>query len=427
MENSSTVSTASPESSPSSSGNQLILTKRKRSLPGNPDPDAEIVALSPKSLMTKNRFVCEICKKGFQREQNLQLHRRGHNLPWKLRQRTGNEIQKRVYICPEPSCPHHDPSRALGDLTGIKKHYGRKHGEKNWKCEKCAKKYAVPSDLKAHMKSCGTKEYTCDCGTIFSRRDSYVTHRAFCNALAEESVKTKQQRIGSCGGDLDAGVASPPPLTPSSVVSPGPSIQSSEGPDNSFGFTAASSASVFASIFASSEPQQPKMLLPASSSMPVDLASLFPKQENGDFQYVQAAHPPPAAMSATALLQKAAQVGSTTSSQSLLHGFGLEMSPASSPGSMGNVKLESDPMQDYLGLGLGSFGLLGSSSSLFGNKPTTLDLFGLGIGAGPGDASSTGLSALLSSFQLPGSLPSAASYGGGGTSWEDAPDGKNHG
>lgn len=119
--------------------------------------------------MATNRFVCEICNKGFQRDQNLQLHRRGHNLPWKLRQRTTAEIRKRVYICPITTCVHHNPSRALGDLTGIKKHYCRKHGEKKWKCDKCSKKYAVQSDWKAHIKTCGTKEYKCDCGTIFSR------------------------------------------------------------------------------------------------------------------------------------------------------------------------------------------------------------------------------------------------------------------
>lgn len=164
--------------------------KKRRNLPGTPDPDAEVIALSPKSLMATNRFVCEICNKGFQREQNLQLHRRGHNLPWKLRQRSNKEIvRKKVYICPEKTCIHHDPSRALGDLTGIKKHFSRKHGEKKWKCDKCSKKYAVKSDWKAHSKTCGTREYKCDCGTIFSRKDSFITHRAFCDALADETAR----------------------------------------------------------------------------------------------------------------------------------------------------------------------------------------------------------------------------------------------
>ncbi|CAI9778492.1 unnamed protein product [Fraxinus pennsylvanica] len=170
-------------------------SKKKRNLPGTPDPTADVIALSPKTLMATNRFVCEICNKGFQRDQNLQLHRRGHNLPWKLKQRTVESLRKRVYICPEPSCVHNNPTRALGDLTGIKKHYSRKHGEKKWKCEKCSKKYAVQSDWKAHQKTCGTREYKCDCGTIFSRRDSFITHRAFCDALAEENNKVMNQSL----------------------------------------------------------------------------------------------------------------------------------------------------------------------------------------------------------------------------------------
>jgi len=134
------------------------------------DPDAEVIALSPKTLLATNRFVCEVCNKGFQREQNLQLHRRGHNLPWKLKQKDPAQAQRRrVYLCPEPTCAHHDPARALGDLTGIKKHFCRKHGEKKWKCDKCSKRYAVQSDWKAHSKVCGTREYRCDCGTLFSR------------------------------------------------------------------------------------------------------------------------------------------------------------------------------------------------------------------------------------------------------------------
>lgn len=158
------------------------------------DPEAEVIALSPKTLMATNRFVCEICNKGFQRDQNLQLHRRGHNLPWKLRQRTSKEVKKRVYVCPEAMCVHHDPSRALGDLTGIKKHFCRKHGEKKFKCERCTKKYAVQSDWKAHMKTCGTREYRCDCGTLFSR---YVlTHFfSYSTCLRFVSINNKQQTI----------------------------------------------------------------------------------------------------------------------------------------------------------------------------------------------------------------------------------------
>ncbi|CAN1163636.1 Zinc finger protein GAI-ASSOCIATED FACTOR 1, partial [Linum perenne] len=196
------------------------------------DPEAEVIALSPKSLLATNKIVlCEICSKGFQRDQNLQLHRRGHNLSWKLKQRSSKEPRKRVYVCPELSCVHHDPARALGDLTGIKKHFCRKHGEKRWKCERCTKKYAIQSDWKAHMKTCGTREYKCNCGTLFSRRDNFITHRAFCDALAEESIRsnnnaqtvTNTNPTTACNSEHETLVASPLPLphTPSTtVVSP---------------------------------------------------------------------------------------------------------------------------------------------------------------------------------------------------------------
>lgn len=215
----SNLSCASGNQTSASSGVNIIAEinqpplKRKRNLPGNPDPDAEVIALSPTTLMARNRFVCEICNKGFQRDQNLQLHRRGHNLPWKLKQRNSKEvIRKKVYVCPETSCVHHEASRALGDLTGIKKHFSRKHGEKKWKCERCSKRYAVQSDWKAHSKTCGTREYRCDCGTIFSRRDSFITHRAFCDALAEESAKSIPAAT-AIGNPLDQSAAETPSTT----------------------------------------------------------------------------------------------------------------------------------------------------------------------------------------------------------------------
>ncbi|XP_044985086.1 disease resistance protein RGA5-like [Hordeum vulgare subsp. vulgare] len=138
-------------------------------------------------MASNSRFICEVCGQGFQRDQNLQLHRRGHNLPWRLRQRGPGAAPplRRVYVCPEPGCVHHSPAHALGDLMGIKKHFCRKHGEKRWACPRCGKRYAVQADLKGHAKICSTREYRCDCGTLFTRRDSFVTHRAFCDALVD--------------------------------------------------------------------------------------------------------------------------------------------------------------------------------------------------------------------------------------------------
>ncbi|XP_076899016.1 protein indeterminate-domain 7-like [Bidens hawaiensis] len=269
---------------PISTNNQTQSNKKKRNLPGNPDPEAEVIALSPKSLMATNRFMCEICNKGFQRDQNLQLHRRGHNLPWKLKQKPKLEVvRKKVYVCPEPSCVHHEPSRALGDLTGIKKHYSRKHGEKKWKCDKCSKRYAVQSDWKAHSKICGTREYRCDCGTLFSRRDSFITHRAFCDALAEET-----------GRSFSSSTLSHLPLhLPVSFP------LKTEPPQLTF--------NVGSSTTPLHNHQLPSWLNPHHQQQH-EQENPNPNTNNNNFHF------PSSHMSATALLQKAAQMGVTMSS-----------------------------------------------------------------------------------------------------------------
>ncbi|XP_022899093.1 protein indeterminate-domain 2-like [Olea europaea var. sylvestris] len=314
------VSNATTNSNDSSS--QQPPTRKKRNLPGNPDPTAEVIALSPTTLMATNRFLCEICNKGFQRDQNLQLHRRGHNLPWKLRQRTNTEIKKRVYVCPEPSCVHHNPARALGDLTGIKKHYSRKHGEKKWKCDKCSKKYAVQSDWKAHQKTCGTREYKCDCGTIFSRRDSFITHRAFCDALAEENNKANQNLLSTMGPNLQGQMPeliSTMPINSNANTPIG--LSDFNNPLKSFppdlvpipfkpmniggGMFLSNSSSLFGS---------PRSIQSSSSGLQLSSSSSpsgYNYQQDGKSgpgQISGSAH-----MSATALLQKAAQMGATAS------------------------------------------------------------------------------------------------------------------
>ncbi|KAL2317923.1 hypothetical protein Fmac_031799 [Flemingia macrophylla] len=291
----------------STSTNQESQPKKKRSLPGHPDPEAEVIALTPQTLLATNRFVCEICQKGFQRDQNLQLHRRGHNLPWKLKKKNSKEGRKKVYVCPEATCVHHDPSRALGDLTGIKKHFFRKHGEKKWKCEKCSKRYAVQSDWKAHSKICGTREYKCDCGTIFSRRDSFITHRAFCDALAQDNIKavnphphpllsTHTQFHGHAlhappsflKREQDFNLLSPE--IPSWLASP----------------TAEEAAAIFHTQTHSLNPN------PNPTTTTTTTTTTFLPNSLSSFHYsTNSPH-----MSATALLQKASQIGSGTPSQS---------------------------------------------------------------------------------------------------------------
>ncbi|CAH2045815.1 unnamed protein product [Thlaspi arvense] len=183
------VSSSSSDPLLSSSENGVTTTntsthqKRKRRPAGTPDPDAEVVSLSPRTLLESDRYICEICNQGFQRDQNLQMHRRRHKVPWKLLKRDNNvEVKKRVYVCPEPTCLHHDPCHALGDLVGIKKHFRRKHSNhKQWVCGRCSKGYAVQSDYKAHLKTCGTRGHSCDCGRVFSRVESFIEHQDNCS------------------------------------------------------------------------------------------------------------------------------------------------------------------------------------------------------------------------------------------------------
>ncbi|KAF8098442.1 hypothetical protein N665_0266s0010 [Sinapis alba] len=406
LDNSSTVS---GEASVSSTGNQQnplpkSAAKKKRNLPGMPDPGSEVIALSPKTLLATNRFVCEICNKGFQRDQNLQLHRRGHNLPWKLRQKSSQEVKKKVYVCPETSCVHHDPSRALGDLTGIKKHFCRKHGEKKWKCDKCSKKYAVVSDWKAHSKICGTKEYKCDCGTLFSRRDSFMTHRAFCDALAEESARnhkkqnpeilTRKKPVPdpkpSLAAPVKTKIISPPDITikrPESPKTPREILQEAQEEPTGLNGVYFESSSASPSIYASASSSSSRSLFaPSSSIEPIYLGL---STSHGPSFLCSTRFPTQPAMSATALLQKAAQMGAASSGGSLLRGLGIVSSTSPSMDSI---------VPHGLALGLPCGGesssglkeLMMGNSSVFGPKQTTLDFLGLGRavgnGGGPGSA-----------------------------------------
>ncbi|KAL0354540.1 UNVERIFIED_CONTAM: Zinc finger protein GAI-ASSOCIATED FACTOR 1 [Sesamum radiatum] len=377
-----------------------------------------------------SRFVCEICNKGFQRDQNLQLHRRGHNLPWKLKQRSSKSEEK-VYVCPETSCVHHDPSRALGDLTGIKKHFCRKHGEKKWKCDKCSKKYAVQSDWKAHSKTCGTREYRCDCGTLFSRRDSFITHRAFCDALAEESARSitgnnssnnnniplqssaishhminlqqvhPSQFSNSANHELPFSVKkeqqnfSLRPEIPPWLACP-PTMAPHPGPPTPIDLTAPSSSSLFQDFQQNQDfSQNHDQNANPNPSSTAAATSLGPTTTLPSYHPPPPPPPPPAAasphISATALLQKATQMGAKSSSQ-CPSPAGMFIRPtqahvsagdSSHCGTTGNFGLNLSSSRDEFINGLSSYGnkaapvtggAPGTAASASGGPPLPLPL-----------------------------------------------------
>lgn len=169
-------------------------------------------------------------------------------------------------------------------------------------------------------------------------------------------------------------------------------------------------------IRAMARPDRPAELSGPSSSEPISLclstSNGSPIFGTGGQERRQYAPPPQPAMSATALLQKAAQMGAAATNASLLRGFGIVSSSSSSsslslqdnvPWGQRQVEPENASVHAGLGLGLPCDGgsglkeLMMGTPSVFGPKHTTLDFLGLGMAAGGGTPSG-GLSALITSI-----------------------------
>ncbi|MBA0824394.1 hypothetical protein Goarm_021068 [Gossypium armourianum] len=190
----------------------------------------------------------------------------------------------------------------------------------------------------------------------------------------------------------------------------------------SSGASNSSSSGVFASLFASStvsasiQPPQPPALTnlirtdlaPSTSIEPISLclstshgSSIFGTAGQEHRQHAPSLQP---AMSATALLQKAAQMGAAASNASLLRGLGIVSSSAPQENlQWGQAQVDPDNASIAAGVGLGlpcdgSSGLkeLMMGTPVFGPKQTTLDFLGLGVAAGGNP--NAGLSALITSI-----------------------------
>lgn len=266
-------------------------------------------------------------------------------------------------------------------------------------------------------------------------------------------------------------------FTPPAPMMPSPPSVNGANVSASTSSVSANSQSLLGSMFAPSSvaqpPQYPERAKPPSLCLATDASSSLFSAPVNDRQQQQQLAPPPSPspsphMSATALLQKAAQMGATSSSSSFLRGLGLDISSSSQastssgqqhhhhhhhqeamqvPFPEGSLpqwppRMEAEPapmMSAGLGLGLpydstgGAVGypeLIMGQSSLFSAKPATVDFLGLGMSPS-GAATSRGFSVFMQpmggAVGMAGSGPGAgetfgvAARGGQAKPWERNP------
>ncbi|GFY94015.1 C2H2-like zinc finger protein [Actinidia rufa] len=292
----------------------------------------------------------------------------------------------------------------------------------------------VPPPAKKKRNLPGMPDPDSEVIALSPKRDSFITHRAFCDALAKESVKAQtvvasspppspppplqtalspaREMLTSVLPIQSADLPENPNPNPNRIIDDAPVTTGLTGSCSNTSSIGSTSSSVFASLFASTtappslQPQEPGFTSLIRAMAPPPPPELRPP-------------PPQPAMSATALLQKAAQMGAAATNASLLRGFGLVSSTSSaSEWDRRQIEQESGSLAAGLGLGIPCDGgsglkeLMMGTPSVFGPKQTTLDLLGLGMAVGGGPNS--GLSALMTS--IGGGLDvatAAASLGGG--------------
>ncbi|KAK3152274.1 hypothetical protein QOZ80_2BG0156690 [Eleusine coracana subsp. coracana] len=121
-----TASLPPPQEAPPEPSRSLSITTAAAA--GTPEVEADVVATSPRAVLDPGRlFACDVCGRRFHRVHNLHKHRRLHTTTTTAaasgKKEKEQKKRKVVFVCPEASCPRHDPAHGMPSFAGIKRHF----------------------------------------------------------------------------------------------------------------------------------------------------------------------------------------------------------------------------------------------------------------------------------------------------------------